>query len=1260
MASDVSSNNNNTGVDIAITPRYGDLSTSFIFESKNAEDLRIRGTVHITNLTQQFINEAIIVLGLRGSAQVLWRDQVEDLHQFQHKVLSSNLILYDSTERGPLPPGDLSLEFEFNLGRTPLPPTFVSEGITVSYSLKSEVTFKNRGWLMSRRREAEVPVVILFSSRRRGLMMALQSPLLVQSPGWKDQDGYLTVLQDATSGTSSSGELEYEVFLRRRVLLKGDTLPVDITVRTQPTVRSLRVTAELRSELQFYPRNIDDTTSGKVLNFPPTILAKGRANITIPSNNIANQPTSDIRSPPLSPRLGMTPSTPLFTASSFILSANPGDLPPLPPSEFSSSSSSPDSPVAGSMSKLIISAGNIVENTTNTNVVQHTVKMALKVPITSPQSLDYSLFSHKVCLRISFLAETSNPAVKVDSPVTSPKHPRFAAAAASFGRLISPNPSPSQDSNNTPIPLAIVEVPIVILAPGTSNQAGVVPILPRGDSLDRKSEFEWLENEHGDGKRGRGQHRFIENSSLYFKVVRGYVPDQTRDDEIPLAEGDRVKVVDIFEDGWALAKNITQNRVGVIPLHHVEEESFSGRKDRAKKTVPQPAPPALLLPEDNINQPSQDRRSRARSPSFGTIDTNRTRDASPSGRGGNKAASMLSSTMFSSTSGTSGNTPTVVVDEVVSAAMGEAYVSLLRRVADLMSTDKDVDDAFLCLAEQRYLKFLRVLRDTLPVPEAVPIPPIDVALVWHAHLLHPLNYLQDCFYFFHNQSANPYSLPLLRMQKLSWEYKPESGGSVAIWEAFTGTPCTMSIPDSIHAKLEAVCPGGCCDWVGVLEATVYVKYRIRGEAIVCPGCKGSFSKEEASVKRFLDAVVGFRDGGEKKNSLRGTLLSSTHEIDPAKALLETSILTTKTEPLSQLLALADSKAFKKNPLKWPQLLKLFNRHIAALLRGAVLDKVNGRPVSVDVTKLRKTTPAKIVRAYRNLAIPALSVDLCAAVRRQRVFAWNVVGSSGGNGSGDNGDAASADSGYPVDDIWLGKAAMRYERFWKLLQKEGGKVLAPTIDLDLFWHIHQLHPYRYQKYSLAMTGTIIDHDDDDETVSLGRLYEVFTTTQRVWRRWFMEPYVDDSGDGSTGNNNSKSMFGLRRKVDAVGPGSRLVTDVIPLVKVPNNNRNRPTPVDAVETYLPKSSSLSSSSDDLEDFIGVDREVATLTPPRLDDDNGDDEDVPVAGDKHGGGSAGTIGRTNSLRIGISGDTLNGFRYGVKSKTSMSVLPKFGSGQ
>ncbi|RGP67240.1 hypothetical protein FSPOR_6129 [Fusarium sporotrichioides] len=115
--------------------------------------------------------------------------------------------------------------------------------------------------------------------------------------------------------------------------------------------------------------------------------------------------------------------------------------------------------------------------------------------------------------------------------------------------------------------------------------------------------------------------------------------------------------------------------------------------------------------------------------------------------------------------------------------------------------------------------------------------------------------------------------------------------------------------------------------------------------------------------------------------------------------------------------------------------------------------------------------------------PAIVVKLMDNVERQRVFVKKMN--------------AHLWIRSPALQGTLQRAVDRYENYLELFRLYPGKMLVPTLDIDLVWHTSQLSPAAYETSMKALCGRFINHDDkiakykldtgSDETQTLYRTH-----------------------------------------------------------------------------------------------------------------------------------------------------------------------------
>src|SRR5262245_48194035 len=82
----------------------------------------------------------------------------------------------------------------------------------------------------------------------------------------------------------------------------------------------------------------------------------------------------------------------------------------------------------------------------------------------------------------------------------------------------------------------------------------------------------------------------------------------------------------------------------------------------------------------------------------------------------------------------------------------------------------------------------------------------------------------------------------------------------------------------------------------------------------------------------------------------------------------------------------------------------------------------------------------------------------------------------------------------LDEEFYKDSSSRYHKFLTLIKENPGQMLVPTLDIDLFWHSHILHPNEYRSYCFYTLGKILNHDDSVED---SKLTNSFARTVQLW-------------------------------------------------------------------------------------------------------------------------------------------------------------------
>uniref|UniRef100_A0A914CAN7 Uncharacterized protein n=1 Tax=Acrobeloides nanus TaxID=290746 RepID=A0A914CAN7_9BILA len=112
-----------------------------------------------------------------------------------------------------------------------------------------------------------------------------------------------------------------------------------------------------------------------------------------------------------------------------------------------------------------------------------------------------------------------------------------------------------------------------------------------------------------------------------------------------------------------------------------------------------------------------------------------------------------------------------------------------------------------------------------------------------------------------------------------------------------------------------------------------------------------------------------------------------------------------------------------------------------------------------------------------------SYDLLSAAFRQQQFMKKII---------------TMECFFHENDIR--QAVSRYQKFLFILKNTNGYNCVPTIDIDLVWHAHQLHPLGYAIDCKKIVEKIINHDD-----SVRELSHKAAETEMLWKKFGLGDY-----------------------------------------------------------------------------------------------------------------------------------------------------------
>ncbi|KAJ5808189.1 hypothetical protein N7474_009458 [Penicillium riverlandense] len=384
------------------------------------------------------------------------------------------------------------------------------------------------------------------------------------------------------------------------------------------------------------------------------------------------------------------------------------------------------------------------------------------------------------------------------------------------------------------------------------------------------------------------------------------------------------------------------------------------------------------------------------------------------------------------------------------------------------------------------------------------LPPIDVLMVWHSHMLNPRNFLEDCIRYGKMSTwvtGFPWD-PINRcINDRTMEYTISEQPQRLFEQQVQVNWDNLDDPPNKEIQCPACSSVNLVPWTtGDMGPTSKDAFKdARGYAdnsfeTTCNRCKLIINHDLLKVAKFRnDAeallnknlpmpgtfynINGLPEGPPHTNSGRpphANIISRdlTHQnMMFANRLIKATaneLLATTDARLRQCKSIDDLRTFLESKLTEKSVLLQTCGSTLPILRPA--EKVHFRRM--------------MSRYWDNLGPFAL--DLVGAVIRQGTFVQKM----------DNIDWLHSPTVMDTAERTIAK----YMVFFGIMMDHPRNMAVPTLDVDLAWHTHQLAPSRY--YTMSTTrGTknarrFIDHDDK---VDENKLSEGFEWTSRMYRR-----------------------------------------------------------------------------------------------------------------------------------------------------------------
>ncbi len=391
-------------------------------------------------------------------------------------------------------------------------------------------------------------------------------------------------------------------------------------------------------------------------------------------------------------------------------------------------------------------------------------------------------------------------------------------------------------------------------------------------------------------------------------------------------------------------------------------------------------------------------------------------------------------------------------------------------------------------------------------------------MVWHAYILHPRCFLEDCIRFGKVNfwaAGFPWLAINSAINTTSFNYSPSSK-AISLFESKTGLAwdnlndppaksiscpgCqrTLNVPwtklklsksyQSSHLKeyFES-CRGYFESGRGFSE-----KYFIR----TCAGCRLRINHDLLRVKKFKDdvrllqvadfplpgTVLSFAGLPEPNQSYR---CSPPNHANAPNILMAWKGYTNEDARNYQISIPTVDYAH----LKTMDDVKMFVEK--ALLNFRTIQRSKGISAPVLFSRESGVAVRRMMSHYWGNS-STFSLDLVGAVIRQGTFIEKMHKIDWYHS--------------PTAEMTMCRFINKYGRFIELIRSAHGRCVVPTLDIDLVWHTHQLSPKLYYQHSLKRAGKFIDHDDKIEQ---NKLSDAFEWTSKTYQLKYGEVYSECS-------------------------------------------------------------------------------------------------------------------------------------------------------
>ncbi|KAF2839990.1 hypothetical protein M501DRAFT_951869 [Patellaria atrata CBS 101060] len=363
------------------------------------------------------------------------------------------------------------------------------------------------------------------------------------------------------------------------------------------------------------------------------------------------------------------------------------------------------------------------------------------------------------------------------------------------------------------------------------------------------------------------------------------------------------------------------------------------------------------------------------------------------------------------------------------------------------------------------------------------LPPLDVLMVWHAYLLNPRLFFEDCVrYDIMDLYATPFPWREIDscIDCITFEYTL-SQETHSKFEQQTGIPWDNrdlgdKIIECVSCKTKFTVPWSTEDETNWKTKIIGTGFADKAFSAKCVKCNKNISHETLRMQRLNDDLnLLINDDVPLPGTIFGVSAQprrvTRFEVGRNKGHYPNTLIMSDSSLRSKLLSISNPNNLYRNSSGLTGITSAFDE---------VLSKSNA-------SRRDRTGIRRVMSRYWYNSSP-FGLDLVGAVIRQGTFINKM---------------------HKLD--WLHSPALtftmqrslkKYDRFLSIIASNKKKMAVPTLDVDLAWHTHQLNPASYCNHCLVVSWKLIDHDDKVEEATLS---EGFLWTSAVYAARYGESY-----------------------------------------------------------------------------------------------------------------------------------------------------------